>query len=109
MLTSGERFALPIELELEVCKMVVRKLTSNPPAARDQYPELALRLEELVDTYARSRLLAREKHGAVALNAILGLVLTRSGDDSAVIDRVRALGVGWFQTLLGRRAGLLGL
>ena len=52
-------------------------------------------------------MLAREKHGAVALNAILGLVLTRSGDDSAVIDRVRALGVGWFQTLLGRRAGLL--
>lgn len=107
LLKSGERLALPIEIELEVCKMVVRKLASNPPAARDHYSELALRLEELVDTYAKPRLLAREKHGAVALNAILGLVLTRSGDDSAILDRARALGVGWFQTLLGRRAGRL--
>jgi hypothetical protein len=104
LLASGERFALPIDLELEVCKMVVRKLTSNPAAARDHYPELALRLEDLVDTYAKPRLLTREKHGAIALNAMLGLVLTRSGHDSAVVDRARALGVGWFQTLLARRA-----
>ena len=37
--------------------MVVRKLTANPPVQRDQYPELALRLEELVDVYAKPRLL----------------------------------------------------
>jgi hypothetical protein len=78
--------------------------TGISAAARDQYPELALRLGELVDTYAKPRLLTRGKHGEVALNAILGLVLTRSGHDSDTVDRARTLGVGWFQTLLGRRA-----
>jgi hypothetical protein len=104
LLKTEGRLPIPIELEVEVAKMVVRKLTANPPAERDLYPELSLRLEELVDAYARPRFLAREKHGAVALNAILGLVLTRSGRDSAVVDRMRILGVPWFQQLLGRRA-----
>ena len=45
--------------------MVVRKLTANPPASQDQYPELASRLIELGETYLNPRLIAREKHGAV--------------------------------------------
>ena len=57
LLKSQGRLKIPIELEVEVTKMVVRKLTANPPVQRDQYPELALRLEELVDAYARPRLL----------------------------------------------------
>jgi hypothetical protein len=104
LLKAGSRLSLAIELEIEVSKMIVRKLTANPPAERCQYAELALRLEELVDDYARPRFLAREKHGAVALNAILGLVLTRSGRDPEVVERMRTLAVPWFQQLVGRRA-----
>jgi hypothetical protein len=107
LLKVDGRRALRIELEVEVTKMVVRKLTANLPAEREQYPELALRLEELVDDYARPRFLAREKHGAVALNAVLGLVLTRSGRDPVAVDKMRKLGVPWFQQLVGRRAALL--
>jgi len=107
LLKAQGRLPIPIELEVEVTKMVVRKLTANPPAERDRYPGLALRLEELVDAYARPRFLAREKHGAVALNAILGLLLTRSGRDSEVVERMRALGVPWFQQIVARRAALL--
>jgi hypothetical protein len=107
LLKAEGRFPIPIELEIEVTKMVVRKLTANPPAQRDQHHELALRLEELVDAYAKPRFLAREKHGAVALNAVLGLVLTRSGPDAAVVARMRALGVSWFEQLLGRRSAQL--
>ena len=66
-----------------------------------------MRLAELVDDYARPRFLAREKHGAVALNAILGLVLTRSGRDPEVVERMRTLAVPWFQQLVGRRAARL--
>jgi len=98
---------IPIVLEVEVTKMVVRKLTANPPAQRDQYPELASRLEEIVDDYARPRLLGREKYGAVALNAILGLVLTRSGRYADVVERIRTVHVAWFHQLLARRAARL--
>ena len=79
LLKAQGSLPIPIELEVEVAKMVVRKLTANPPVQRDQYPELALRLEELVDDYASPRFLPREKYGAVAINAILGVVLSRSG------------------------------
>ena len=107
LLKAQGRLPIPIELEVEVTKMVVRKLTANPPMERDQYTELALRLEELVDAYARPRFLAREKYGAVALNAVLGLVLTRSGRDAEVLERMRTLDVPWFQQLLARRAARL--
>jgi hypothetical protein len=107
LLKEEGELEIPIELEVEVTKMVVRKLTANPPEQRDQYSELALRLEELVDVYARPRLLPREKYGAVALNAILGLVLSRSGRDAAVVERIRTLDVPWFQELLARRAARL--
>jgi hypothetical protein len=107
LLKEEGELEIPIELEVEVTKMVVRKLTANPPEQRDQYSELALRLEELVDVYARPRLLPREKYGAVALNAILGLVLSRSGRDADVVERIRTLDVPWFQELLARRAARL--
>jgi len=107
LLKEEGELEIPIELEVEVTKMVVRKLTANPPAQRDQYSELALRLEELVDVYARPRLLPREKYGAVALNAILGLVLSRSGRDADVVERMRTLDVAWFQQLLARYAARL--
>ena len=87
--------------------MVVRKLTANPPVHRDQYPESALRLEELVDVYAgRDYYLARSME-PVALNAVLGLVLSRSGRDAEVVERMRTLDVVWFQQLLARYAARL--
>ncbi len=107
LLRVDGRHALPIELEVETTKMVVRKLTANLPAQRERYCELAIRLEELIDDYTRPRFLARAQHGAVALNAVLGLVLARRGRDSVVIDKMRTLGVSWFQQLVGRRAALL--
>jgi len=107
LLKSQGRLPIPLELEVEVTKMVVRKLTANPPGQRDQYPEIALRLEELVDAYAKPRLLPRKKYGAVALNAILGLVLSRSGPDAEVVEAMRALDVAWFQQLLARYAARL--
>ncbi len=107
LLKAEGELEIPIELEVEVTKMVVRKLTANPPAQRDQYPELASRLGEIVDAYARPRFLPREKYGAVALNAVLGLLLTRSGRDAEVLERMKTLDVAWFQQLLARRAARL--
>jgi hypothetical protein len=107
LLRASGRSPLPLGLELEVTKMVVRKLTANPPASSESLPDLAARLNELSETYLNPRLLAREKHGAVALNAVIGLVLTRDRVANDVIGRVHGLGVAWFQQLVGRRASRL--
>jgi len=107
LLKASGRSPLSIELELEVTKMVVRKLTANPPASNESLPDLAARLNELSETYLNPRLLAREKHGAVALNAVMGLVLSRDRLAGNVIRRVHGLGVAWFQQLVGRRASRL--
>ncbi len=107
LLNAEGRLPLPIDLELEIAKMVVRKLTANPPAGQDQYPELARSLAELANTYLNPRLLVREKHGAVALNAVLAIVLTDDPRADPIIERARQLDVAWFQQLLGRRAARL--
>jgi len=107
LLKAGSRLPLPIEIEIEISKMVVRKLTANPPHRQDQYPELASRLSELAKTYLNPRLLPREKHGAVALNAVLGIVLTRDPRASEIIEHVRAVGVAWFQQVVARQAAIL--
>ena len=107
LLSASGRSPLPIELELEITKMVVRKLAANPPASNESLPDLAARLNELSETYLNPRLLAREKHGALALNAVIGLVLTRDRLGSRVICRVRDLRVAWFQQLVRRRASRL--
>jgi hypothetical protein len=104
LLETDGRGPIAIELEIEVAKMVVRKLTTNPPPQRDKYAQLALRLDEIADAYARPRLLFRAKYGAVAINAIIGLILTRSGRDEHFIDQVMNHNVRWFQELLARRA-----
>jgi hypothetical protein len=104
LLKAGGRAPLSIEIEVEVSKMVLRKLTSNPPPSRDQYPDLGACLAELAETYLSPRLLAREKHGAVALNAVLGLVLTREPRAAEIVERVQGLGVKWFQQLVARQA-----
>lgn len=63
LLRVDGRHALPIELEVETTKMVVRKLTANLPAQRERYCELAIRLEELIDDYTRPRFLAPHSMG----------------------------------------------
>src|SRR5271165_6265569 len=55
LLRASSRAPLSIELELEVTKMVVRKLTANPPASDQSLPDLAARLKDLCETYLNPR------------------------------------------------------
>lgn len=103
LLEAGPRTPVPLESELELTKMVVRKLTANPPKEADFLPELADRLLEITRTYLNPRLLGREKYGAITLNAILGLVLLRSRHVPEVLGLVSELKVPWFKPLLVRR------
>jgi hypothetical protein len=103
LLKTDGRLVIPIEVEVEVAKMVVRKLTANPPTRESQYPDLAQVLADLAATYLNPRLLPRPKHGTVALDAVLGIALARDQLATAVFERVQSLSVPWFQKLVARQ------
>lgn len=103
ILTPSPRMAIPLEIELEVVKTVVRKLTWQPPLHDDSEPELADKLLDIASTYLNPRLLPREKYGATTLNAVLSLLLLRSRHVPEVIALVEAASVNWFTQLACRR------
>lgn len=107
LLTTGRRAYLPLEVELEVAKTILRKLSTHPPATNDSEPVLADRLMDVASTYLNPRLLAREKHGATALNAMLSLMLLRSPHVAEMIDLVRRAATDWFTQLACRRTARL--
>ena len=78
LLESGHRSTLPIDLEIEVAKMVFRNFEVHPPVAIDTQPELAQRLWEMVQAYVNPRILLRDKHSAAASLAIEAVVAMRS-------------------------------
>jgi hypothetical protein len=78
LLESGHRSPLPIDLEIEVAKMIFRNFDVHPPVATDTQPELAQRLLEMVHAYVNPRILLRDKHSAAASLAIEANVAMRS-------------------------------
>ena len=79
LLEPGHRAPLPLELELEVAKMVYRNYEVHPPAVPDPQPQLASRLWEMAQAYINPRVLLRDQHAAVTSLAIEALVAMRSG------------------------------
>ncbi len=104
LLASDRNATVPLEVELEVAKTLVRRLTSQPPEQPDSEPELGDRLMEVASTYLNARLLSREKYGAVALNAVLGLLLLRSRHVADLLILLGNVRVPWFTQLVVRRA-----
>ena len=95
---------VPFEIELELVKTLVWKLTLAPPDADGSFPELSERLADRAEGYLRPWILLRENHAAVAQDACLGLLLLRSPHVSRLLERLRDLRVDWFVDLLLRRA-----
>jgi hypothetical protein len=105
LLDADHNVTVPVEVELEVTKTLVRWLAVHPPERTDAEPGLADCLCDLADTYLKPRMLAREKFGAVALNAVLALFLLRSSYTNHVLKSLKGLRVAWFTELVARRAG----
>jgi hypothetical protein len=104
LLDAEHNATMPIDVELEVAKTLVRRLVQSPPDEPNTEPELADRLYEIVETYLNPRLLSRDKVAAVALNAILALCLLRSTYTADVRQSLNGLRVSWFSELVARRA-----
>lgn len=77
LLASGDH-DLPLELELEVAKMIYRNFEVYPPVEPDPHPELGSILWEIASAYVNPRVLIQGKHSAVASLAIEAIVAMRS-------------------------------
>jgi len=104
LLDAEHNATVPIEVELEVAKTLVRTLVQKPPEESDSEPELADRLHEIVNAYLNPRLLSRDKVGAVTLNAILALCLLRTRHTGALQKSLADFRASWFTELVLRRA-----
>ncbi len=104
LLDVGHNGAVPLEVELELAKMLVRKLIANPPERADAEPELADHLMDMARTYLSPRMLSRDKYGAVAVNAVFALLLLRSRHAEDLVGILAKLDIPWFTQLVARRA-----
>lgn len=100
LLESGHKSALPIELEIEVAKMIYRNFEVHPQREPNPHSELARPLWEMVQAYGHPRLLSRDKHSAAALLAIQALVAMRSEFASNAVHIAAASPYRWFAELV---------
>lgn len=100
VLESGHRFPLPIELEIEIAKMVYRNFEVHPPVVADPHPELAQRLWEMVQAYINPRVLVREKCSAATSLAIEAIVSMRSSLAEQAWLAAAACPYRWFAELV---------
>jgi hypothetical protein len=100
LLETGHRSPLPIDLEIEVAKMVYRNFEVHPPVVADLHPELARRLWEMVQAYIDSRILLRDKYSAAASLAIEAIVSMRSPLAEDAWRAAMACPYRWFAELV---------
>lgn len=100
LLESGHKSHLPVELEIEVAKMIYRNFEVLPPADPDPQPELADRLWEIVELYMNPRLLLRDKHAAAASSAIEAIVAMRSRHAQRALQAANGCSYRWFAELV---------
>lgn len=96
VLDSTGRVSVPIEVELEIAKTIVRKLTKHADLACNIDSSLEQRLWEIAETYINPRLIGRKKYGATALNAFLALLLIRGEHACSAIELVSTSPTTWF-------------
>ncbi len=100
LLEPGHRAPLPVELELEVAKMVYRNFEVFPPQQLDPHPALAARLWEMAQDYIKPRFLLRRKHSAVASLAIEALIAMRSAYAGDALRIALDCPYSWFSDIV---------
>ncbi|HVA50856.1 MAG TPA: hypothetical protein VNH11_31220 [Pirellulales bacterium] len=100
LLESGHKSVLPIELEIEVAKMIYHNFEVHPPAVPDPHPELAIPLWDMAQAYANPRLLMRDKHSAVASLSIQAIVAMRSEFAAQALHTAVTSPYRWFTEIV---------
>jgi hypothetical protein len=97
----------PASFEMEVAKMVTRKLTATLPEDTTPLRPLEDELMDLADGYATPRMLPKRHCGAVALDSMLSLTLLRSKHLPSLATRLRSIPINWFRATVARQARAL--
>ena len=100
LLDTGNRSPLPIDLEIEVAKMVYRNFAVHPPVVEDPQPELAQRFWEMVQAYINPYVLLRDKNSAVTSLAIEAIVSMRSPLEESAWRAAITCPYHWFGELI---------
>jgi hypothetical protein len=100
LLEAGHRSPLPIELVIEVAKMIYRNFEVCPPPVADPQPKLADRLYDVVLAYIHPRVLLLEKCSAAASLAIEAIVAMRSPLAESAWKEAMACPYHWFAELV---------
>lgn len=101
LLESGHRSVLPIELEIEVAKMIGRNFEIHPPVSPDPHPDLAKCLLDLVKAYSNPRIITRDKHSAAASLSIQAIVAMRSPLAQQAVQVAALSPFRWFSEIVG--------
>ncbi len=102
-LIRAERKAPP-SFEMEVAKMITRKLTATLPEDAVALHSLGDELLDLAAAYAVPRLLPKRHCGAVALDSMLSLALMRSRHLPTLTTRLQSIPINWFRATVARQA-----
>lgn len=94
---------LPCEIELELAKAILWRLTGTPTSLSLDFPKLESHLAELASDYLKPRLILQENYASVALQAILGALLLDGPHAESILESVKALKIDWFTDQLQRR------
>ena len=100
LLETGNRSPLPVDLEIEVAKMIYRNFEVYPPPEADPHPELARRLLEMIEAYVNPRILLQGKYSAAASLAIEAIVAMRSPLAETAWKKVETCPYRWFAELV---------
>lgn len=100
LLEAGSKSPLPVDLQIEVAKMIYRNFEVHPPIVENPQPALAQQLWEMVDAYTNPRILLQDKHAAIASLAIVAIVSMRSPLAEQAWQAANECGYGWFAELV---------
>jgi hypothetical protein len=103
IMKPSDNLEVPIEVELEVAKMVVHRFRHAPSTTKQNACELAGLLLDIAMTYSRPSLVNRDRYGAVALNSVLAIVLMMHEKTGLVIAHINTVSPRWFVDLVKNR------
>jgi len=103
LLLPTDTETLPCEMELELAKAILWRLTASPASLSHEFPNLESHLAELALVYLNPRLILQENYASVALQAALGVLLINGQHADSVLQSVKKLGIDWFLNLFQRR------
>ncbi len=96
LLKSEGSLTIPIEVELEVAKMVVHRFRYSPDIESASLSELASLLAKLATLYSHPNLINRDKYGATALNSFLAVLLMQHPDSNSLCEQIGRTAPAWF-------------